>query len=114
MGDININEISWLKYSDGSMLEARELRAFANLARLSERVSKPTCGLNLLDLILSDLGIELRSPSRYHRHKAEVGTVNFQYPQNLRVSARNLLYKNDMAQYQHGFLRIRSINLLSN
>ena len=79
MGDINVHEISWLKYSDGSTLEGRELLAFANLAGLSERVGKPTRGPNLLDLVLSDLGTELTCAVHpgISDHEAPVGTVGF-------------------------------------
>ena len=83
MGDINVYEISWLKYSDGSTLEGRDLLAFANLAGLSERVGKPTRGPNLLDLVLSDLGTELTCAVHpgIGDHEAVVGTVKFNIPE---------------------------------
>ena len=33
MGDLNVHEISWLKHSEGSSLEGRELLAFAKYCR---------------------------------------------------------------------------------
>ena len=54
MGDMNVHEVDWLKFSNRSSLEGRELQAFSNIAGLSERVGKPTRGDNLLDLVLSD------------------------------------------------------------
>ena len=82
MGDINVHEISWLKYSNGSTLEGRELLAFANMAGLSERVGKPTRGPNLLDEVLSDLGTELTCAVHHgiNDREAVVVTVRFNIP----------------------------------
>ena len=96
MGDLNVHEINWLKYSEGSNLEGRELLAFANIAGLVERVSKPTRGPNLLDLVLSDLGTELQCKvfPGISDHDAVVGTVNFNIPEIFESQREFFDYKN--------------------
>ena len=59
MGDMNVHEVEWLKFSNRNSLEGRELQTFSKIPGLSERADKPTRGDNLLDLVLNDLGTEL-------------------------------------------------------
>ena len=79
MGDMNVHEAEWLKFSDRSSLEGRELHTFSNIAGLSEQVGKPTRGDNLLDLVLSDLGTELTCEVKpgISDHESVLGTVKF-------------------------------------
>ena len=56
MGDLNVHEASWLKFSDGTSVEGRELHEFCRERGLDERVRARTRGNNLLDLVLTDLG----------------------------------------------------------
>ena len=56
VGDMNVHEVSWLKFSDGTSPEGRALRDVACCHGWDERVRKPTRGGNLLDLVLTDLG----------------------------------------------------------
>ena len=55
------------------------MKAFSNIAGLSERVGKPTRGDNLLDLVLSDLDAELKCEVKpgISDQESVLGTVNF-------------------------------------
>ena len=103
MGDLNVHEISWLKYSEGSSLEGRELLAFANIAGLVERVSKPTRGPNLLDLVLSDLGTELQCkvfPGIHNNdHAGVLTTVNVDFPAALPVDLIYYKFKTNTSKF---------------
>ena len=61
LGDMNVHEQSWLSFSDGSSIEGRALRDLACSHGLEERVRKPTRGPYLLDLVLTDLGSEVKA-----------------------------------------------------
>ena len=61
IGDLNVHEASWLRYSDGTSIEGRELHEFCRERGLDERVRAPTRGNNLLDLVLTDLGALVRA-----------------------------------------------------
>ena len=82
MGDMNVHEQTWLKYSDGSTEEGRELLAFSNITGLEERVGKPTRGENLLDLVLSDLAGDLKCTvcPGVSDHDAVLGRISFGVP----------------------------------
>ncbi len=60
MGDFNVHEAAWLRFSDGTTPEGRALQAFSNISGLDEKVGAPTRGDYLLDLVLSDLGSDLK------------------------------------------------------
>ena len=96
LGDMNVHEASWLRYSDGTSLEGRELQAFSHITGLSERVGLPTRGDNLLDLVLSDLSNELKCAVKpgVSDHESVLGVVSFKIPEVF-VSERELFdYKN--------------------
>ncbi len=61
LGDMNVHEQSWLSFSDGTSIEGRALRDLACSHGLEERVRKPTRGPYLLDLVLTDLGSEVKA-----------------------------------------------------
>ena len=61
LGDMNVHEQSWLGFSDGSSAEGRALRDLACSHGWEERVRKPTRGPYLLDLVLTDLGSEVKA-----------------------------------------------------
>ena len=61
LGDMNVHEQSWLQFSDGTSPEGRALRDIACSHGLEERVRKPTRGPYLLDLVLTDLGAEVKA-----------------------------------------------------
>ena len=56
VGDMNVHNEPWLKHSNGTSPEGTELEAVCTAHGLSQRVKKPTRGIHLLDLVLTDLG----------------------------------------------------------
>ena len=55
IGDMNVHEKQWLKFSISSSPEGRSLRSICGKHNLVECVRAPTRGRNLLDLFLTDL-----------------------------------------------------------
>ena len=53
VGDLNVHNEAWLKYSTGTTPEGRALQHFCAEHGLEEKVKKPTRGENLLDLVLT-------------------------------------------------------------
>ena len=82
MGDMNVHEASWLRFSDGSSEEGRALQDFSNITGLEEKVGAPTRGGNLLDLVLSDLAGDLKCAVKpgVSDHEAVLGTISFGMP----------------------------------
>ena len=95
IGDFNVHEASWLRFSDGTSAEGRALQAFANITGLEEKVGAPTRGDYLLDLVLSDLGRELKCSVIVGEsdHKAVLGVVNFGIPEVHEVERELFDYK---------------------
>ena len=83
MGDMNVHEASWLRYSDGTSVEGRELQTLSNVTGLDEKVVAPTRGENLLDLVLSDLAGDLKCVVKpgVSDHDAVLGRVAFGVPE---------------------------------
>ena len=77
LGDMNVHEESWLRFSDGTSPEGRVLRDIACSHGLEERVRKPTRGAYLLDLVLSDLGsdVKVRPVPGISDHSAVLGSL---------------------------------------
>ncbi len=96
MGDMNVHEASWLRHSDGTSLEGRELQAFANVTGLDERVGAPTRGEHLLDLVLSDMAGDLKCSVHpgVSDHDAVIGVANFDLPKVHTVERELFDYKN--------------------
>ena len=78
VGDMNVHEASWLKYSDGTSPEGRALRDVAYCHGWEERVRKPTRGEHLLDLVLTDLGsaVTTKVAVGISDHKVVLGSVD--------------------------------------
>ena len=55
MGDMNVHNPSWLRFSNRDTAEGSELEAICDQHGLRQMVSKPTRGPYLLDLVLTDL-----------------------------------------------------------
>ncbi len=96
MGDMNVHEASWLRFSDGTSEEGRALQAFSNITGLEEKVGAPTRGDNLLDLVLSDLAGDLKCAVKpgVSDHEAVVGTISFGMPLEHTVERVLFDYKN--------------------
>ena len=79
LGDMNVHEEGWLRFSDGTSIEGRLLRDVACSHGWEERVRKPTRGQYLLDLVLTDLGSEVKTKvvRNISDHEAVVGTLDF-------------------------------------
>ena len=55
MGDCNIHHVRWLRYSNGNTAEGVLLKQICDDFNLKQLVDKPTRGLYLLDLVLTDM-----------------------------------------------------------
>ena len=114
MGDMNVHNIEWLKYSNGNTVEGRELETVCCTHGLTQHVKEPTRGLHLLDLVMSNFSSEIRCKVvpgvRDDDHDGVLTTVNiaisaskpmrrlvFDYKQ----AARSRL-KTELAQVQWG------------
>ena len=95
MGDMNVHEVDWLRYSDGSTEEGRELHTFSVVTGLEEKVGTPTRGENLLDLVLSDLTGDLKCTviSGVSDHEAVLGSVAFKVPTSHTIERELFDYK---------------------
>ena len=60
IGDMDVHNTSWLRFSSRDSVEGRELEAICCEHGLRQLVTKPTRGLYLLDLVLSDLASCIR------------------------------------------------------
>ena len=60
LGDVNVHEPTWLRYSAWTTPEGRELHGFCSERGLQQYVREPTRGEYLLDLAISDLGPLMR------------------------------------------------------
>ena len=56
VGDMNVHNEKWLKFSNGESKEGLELEAVCAAHGLTQRVKDPTRGEYLLDLVLTDMG----------------------------------------------------------
>ena len=52
VGDVNVHNEEWLRFSDGTSLEGRGLEHVCNEPGLKQQVRSPTRGRHLLDLVL--------------------------------------------------------------
>ena len=79
VGDMNVHEAGWLRFSDGTSIEVRLLRDVACSHGWEELVRKPTRGQYLLDLVLTDLGTEINATvaRNISDHEAVLGTLAF-------------------------------------
>ncbi len=61
VGDMNVHNTEWLRWSNGRSDEGEELENVCCLCGLSQHVNGPTRGDHLLDLVLSDFGSGIRT-----------------------------------------------------
>ena len=61
VGDMNVHNVEWLTFSNGTKPEGRELENVCSETGLVQLVRGPTRGDHLLDLVLSDFGSGIRS-----------------------------------------------------
>ncbi len=82
VGDLNVHEVSWLRFSDGTSVEGRELHEFCRERGLDERVRAPTRNDYLLDLVLTDLGSLVRTKvvPGISDHEAVLFSMDFPLP----------------------------------
>ena len=83
LGDLNVHEVSWLRYSSGTSIEGRELHGVCAAHGFEEHVRKPTRGEYLLDLVLSDLGSAVKAKviPGIADHCAILGSLSFPLPE---------------------------------
>ncbi len=110
VGDLNVHETSWLRFSDGSSPEGRELHGFCRERGLDERVRKPTRGENLLDLVLADLGslVKARVIPGISDHEAVLFSLDFPLPE---VKAqRRQVFQYSRARWDDMCEQLRSVD----
>lgn len=95
MGDFNCHEAPWLRFSDGSSAEGRELHDIANAHGLEEKVGRPTRGEYLLDLVLTDMGSDAKCKviDGVSDHDAVIGEIKFGVPEVHQVQRELFDYK---------------------
>ena len=84
VGDMNVHNIDWLKFSSHNTPEGHELEDVCSTNGLRQHVSAPTRGPHLLDLVLSDFssGIRCRVVPGIHEndHDGVVTTIKVAIP----------------------------------
>ena len=84
MGDLNVHNIEWLKFSRRTTPDGTELETVCCLHGLRQLVSQPTRGPYLLDLVLTDFGSGVRCrvvPGIHgNDHDGVITTVNVSIP----------------------------------
>jgi len=84
VGDMNVHNEDWLKHSNGSSPEGKELEQVSVSHGLRQRVKKPTRGDHLLDLVLTDLHgqvtCEVVPGILDTDHRATIASVNVTIP----------------------------------
>ncbi len=84
VGDMNVHNEQWLRFSNGTSPEGRELEQVCTSHGLKQRVKKPTRGDHLLDLVLTDMIGHVRCdvvPGILDRdHSATIATVSVSIP----------------------------------
>ena len=114
MGDMNVHNIEWLKYSNGNTVEGRELETVCCTHGLTQHVKEPTRGLHLLDLVMSNFSSGIRCKVvpgvRDDDHDGVLTTVNIAIPAS--KAMRRLVFdykqaewsrlKTELAQVQWG------------
>ena len=94
LGDLNVHEPAWLRYSAGTTLEGRELHGFCSERGLHQYVREPTRGDYLLDLAISDLGplMRVKVVAGIADHSGVLCTVTCPVPEAVTVQRTVLLY----------------------
>ena len=84
MGDMNVHNAEWLRFSNGSSPEGTELEAVCCTHGLKQHVKQPTRGPHLLDLVLSSFSSGIRykavAGTRDHDHDGVLTTVSVSIP----------------------------------
>ena len=84
MGDMNVHNVEWLRFSNGSSPEGTELEAVCCTHGLKQHVKHPTRGPHLLDLVLSNFSSGIRCKVvpgiRDDDHDGVLTTVNVSVP----------------------------------
>ena len=89
MGDLNVHNRPWLRFSSRDSVEGNELEAICSDHGLRQLVTKPRRGPYLLDLVLSDLpaGVRCRVVRGIHANDHD-GVLTFV---NLEIAANELV-----------------------
>ena len=97
IGDMNIHNKDWLRFSRRNTPEGRELESVCCTHGLRQLVTAPTRGEYLLDLVLSDLasGIRSRVVAGIHEndHSGVLTTVHLAIPESTPVQRKVYDYK---------------------
>ena len=94
LGDLNVHEESWLRYSSGTSIEGREFHEWCSENGIEQHVRKPTRGDYLLDLVLSDLGplVKTKVVVGISDHHGVLSSVACPIPEVTRVEREVFLY----------------------
>ena len=117
LGDFNVHQESWLKFSSGNSPEGWQLQKFCIEQGLTEHVKAPTRGDNLLDLVLSDLGnslkIEVLPEINQGDHSLVLVHFDFGVPVTVSIT-RNVWFfkKADWKRLQNSFAQTQWLDIL--
>ena len=115
IGDLNIHHASWLRFSSGDTAVGRRLRDICDLAGLSQLVSAPTRGANLLDVALCDLhNAKAKVLPNIADHALVEVTVPFPCPQEEFSKRRVWMYANADWDRLHADLEVQDWTCLEN
>ena len=94
LGDFNVHESAWLRYSSGTSRDGRELYEFCVERGFEEHVGEPTRGEYLLDFVLSDLGplVNAKAVLGIADHKGVLGKLSFPLPDISVIEREVFLY----------------------
>ena len=81
VGDLNVHQRSWLRFSQRESVEGRELHSVAQECSLCQLVRGPTREENLLDLVLSDMDARCEVLPKIADHKAVLIKVAWDVPE---------------------------------
>ena len=95
MGEINVHQRSWLRFSsEGDTPAGRMLQNIANSASLKQLVREPTRANNLLDLVLTNmLGIGIEVGGKIQDHNTVTATIRCSIPVSKIVQRKVWNYK---------------------
>ena len=83
LGDLNVHQKSWLRFSSKDTPEGKLLRDICAAEGLRQIVREPTRDTYLLDLVITDIdGASFVVGGKVRDHKLVIGCLNFSVVEN--------------------------------
>ena len=86
IGDLNIHQARWLRYSNGNSAEGHALQEIASQHGLKQIVRKPTRYSNLLDLVITDIASKAKVGGRIRDHAFVIIETQFTVPRTREIT----------------------------